>query len=49
MTTLIHGHWLQGSLRFVGRMLDDTRWIADEIGNIAGRSMKPQWVSAPLA
>jgi hypothetical protein len=45
--TLIHGHWLQGSLRSWWNA-DDTRWIADEIGN-RWPFMKSQWVSAPLA
>ncbi len=45
--TLIHGHWLQGSLRSWS-YADDTRWIADEIGN-RWPFMKSQWVSAPLA
>ena len=44
---LIHGHWLQGSLRSWWSA-DGTRWIADEIGNI-WPSTKVQWVSAPLA
>jgi hypothetical protein len=45
--TLIHGHWLQGSLRSWS-YVDNTRWIADEIGN-RWPFMKSQWVSAPLA
>jgi FMN phosphatase YigB (HAD superfamily) len=45
--SLIHGHWLQGSVRSWS-YVDDTRWIADEIG-IRWPFMKPQWVSAPLA
>jgi hypothetical protein len=44
---LIHGHWLQGSLRSWS-YADDTRWISDEIGNIWS-STKSQWVPAPLA
>ena len=44
---LIHGHWMQGSLRSWS-YADDTRWIADEIGNI-WPSTKVQWVPAPLA
>ena len=42
---LIHGHWLQGSLRSWWSA-DGTRWIADEIGNI-WPSTKSQWVTAP--
>ena len=45
--TLIHGNWLQGSLRSWSYG-DDTRWIADEIGN-RWPFMKSQWVSAKLA
>lgn len=45
--TLIHGHWLQGSLRSWS-YADDTRWIADEIGN-RWPFMKSQWVPAQLA
>ena len=45
--TLIHGHWLQGSLRSWSYS-DDTRWIADEIGH-RWPFMKSQWVSSPLA
>ena len=45
--SLIHGHWLQGSLRSWS-YTDDTRWIADEIGN-RWPFMKSQWVSSPLA
>ena len=45
--TLIHGHWLQGSLR-AWSYADDTRWIADEIGN-RWPFMKSQWVSTQLA
>jgi FMN phosphatase YigB (HAD superfamily) len=45
--TLIHGHWLQGSLRS-WTYADDTRWIADEIGN-RWPFMKSQWVPAQLA
>jgi FMN phosphatase YigB (HAD superfamily) len=45
--SLIHGHWLQGSLRSWSYG-DDTRWIADEIGN-RWPFMKSQWVSSPLA
>jgi len=44
---LIHGHWMQGSLRSWS-YANDTRWIADEIGNI-WPSTKVQWVPAPLA
>ena len=44
---LIHGHWMQGSLRSWSHA-DDTRWITDEIGNI-WPSTKLQWVTAPLA
>lgn len=44
---LIHGHWMQGSLRSWWSA-DGTRWIADEIGNI-WPSTKVQWVTAPLA
>ena len=44
---LIHGHWMQGSLRSWSHA-DDTRWISDEIGKI-WPSTKLQWVSAPLA
>jgi hypothetical protein len=44
---LIHGHWMQGSLRSWS-YADDTRWIADEIGNL-WPLMKSHWVSAPLA
>ena len=44
---LIHGHWMQGSLRSWS-YADDTRWISDEIENI-WPSTKSQWVSAPLA
>ncbi len=44
---LIHGHWMQGSLRSWS-YADDTRWMTDEIGNI-WPSTKLQWVSAPLA
>ncbi|MSY43840.1 MAG: hypothetical protein F2645_08655 [Actinobacteria bacterium] len=42
---LIHGHWMQGSLRSWWSA-DGTRWIADEIGNI-WPSTKVQWVPAP--
>ena len=45
--TLIHGHWLQGSVRS-WTYADDTRWIADEIGN-HWPFIKSQWVTAPLA
>ncbi len=45
--TLIHGHWLQGSLRSCSYG-DDTRWIADEIGH-RWPFMKSQWVSSQLA
>lgn len=45
--TLIHGHWMQGSLRS-WTYADDTRWIADEIGN-RWPFMKSQWVPAQLA
>lgn len=45
--TLIHGHWLQGSLRSWA-YTDDTRWIADEIGN-RWPFMKSQWVASQLA
>lgn len=45
--TLIHGHWLQGSLRSWS-FVDDTRWIADEIGN-RWPFMKSQWVPTQLA
>ena len=45
--TLIHGHWLQGSLRSWSYD-DSTRWIADEIGN-RWPFMKSQWVASPLA
>jgi FMN phosphatase YigB (HAD superfamily) len=43
---LIHGHWLQGSLRSWS-YADDTRWISDEIGNIWSPT-KSQWVPSPL-
>ena len=45
--TLIHGHWLQGSLRSWSYG-DDTRWIADEIDN-RWPFMKSQWVASQLA
>ena len=45
--TLIHSHWLQGSLRLWASS-DNTRWIADEIG-IRWPFTKSQWVTAPLA
>ena len=45
--TLIHGHWLQGSLRSWSYG-DDTRWIADEIGN-RWPFMKSHWLASQLA
>jgi FMN phosphatase YigB (HAD superfamily) len=45
--TLIHGHWMQGSLRS-WTYVDETRWIADEIGN-RWPFMKSQWIPTQLA
>jgi hypothetical protein len=43
--SVIHSHWLQGSLR-LWASFDGTRWIADEIG-VRWPFTKAQWVPAP--